>query len=156
MAWYEQTGPDAAAVRKSVKQHYIKNGNIGSLVLTSRLESRQNYLEFPQCYKIMADHYLDGILENRINGKEGDYGSWRGFATFGLSPEIQQRIEGDIQLALVEIKNRLGAQKVVNTEVEEFGLRPPDQTSEGEGSKGMLTNLGGGMYREMEAKFNNQ
>ena len=85
MAWYEQTGPDAAAVRKSVKQHYIKNGNIESLVLTSRLESRQNYLEFPQCYKIMADCYLDGILENRINGKEGDYGSWRGFATFGLS-----------------------------------------------------------------------
>ena len=156
MAWYEQTGPDAAAVRKSVKQYYIKNGSIGSLVLTSRLESRQNYLEFPQCYKIMADCYLDGILENRINGKEGDYGSWRGFATFGLSPEIKQRIEGDIQLALVEIKNRLGAQKVVNTEVEEFGLRPPDPINEGEGSKGMLTNLGGGMYREMEAKFNNQ
>ena len=153
MAWYEQTGPDAAAVRKSVKQHYIKNGNIGSAV---HRPQHHQHLEFPQCYKIMADCYLDGILENRINGKEGDYGSWRGFATFGLSPEIKQRIEGDIQLALVEIKNRLGAQKVVNTEVEEFGLRPPDQTSEGEGSKGMLTNLGGGMYREIEAKFNNQ
>ena len=149
MAWYERSGPDAAAVRKSVKQHYMKNGSVGSLVLTSRLE-------FPQCYKIMTDRYLDGILENRINGKEGDYGSWRGFATFGLSPEIKQRIEGDIQLALVEIKNRLDLQKVVNTEVEEFGLRPPDPINEGEGSKGLLTNLGGGMYREIEAKFNNQ
>ena len=63
MAWYEQTGPDAAAVRKSVKQHYIKNGNIGSAV--HRLQHHQ-HLEFPQCYKIMADCYLDGILENRI------------------------------------------------------------------------------------------
>ena len=150
MAWYERSGPDAAAVRKSVKQRYMKNERCWCPRFPG------SYREFPQCYKIMADCYLDGILENRINGKEGDYGSWRGFATFGLSPEIKQRIEGDIQLALVEIKNRLGAQKVVNTEVEEFGLRPPDPTSEGEGSKGMLTNLGGGMYREIEAKFNNQ
>ena len=142
MAWYEQSGPDAAAVRKSVKQHYMKNGSIGSLVLGS-------FQQFPQCYQIMADRYLDGILKNRINGKEGDYGSWRGFATFGLSPEIERQIEGDIQAAIVDINRQFAAQKILNAQVEDFGMAPPQQLAEGEEPTGLLNGRGGGMFLEV-------
>lgn len=142
MAWYEQSGPDAAAVRKSVKQHYMKNGSIGSLVLGS-------FQQFPQCYQIMTDRYLDGILENRINGSEGDYGSWRGFATFGLSPELERWIEGDIQTAIWDIKRQLAAQKILNAQIEGFGMMPPQQLAEGEVPTGLLNERGGGMFLEV-------
>jgi len=142
MAWYERSGPDAAAVRKSVKERYMKNGIIGELVLGG-------FPEFPLRYKIMADRYLDGILENRINGKEGDYGSWRGFATFGLSPEIKRLIEGDIQAAIVDINRQFAAQKILNAQVEDFGMAPPQQLAEGEELTGSLLGRGGGMYLEV-------
>ena len=142
MAWYERSGPDAAAVRKSVKERYMKNGIIGELVLGG-------FPEFPLRYKIMADRYLDGILENRINGKEGDYGSWRGFATFGLSPEIKRLIEGDIQAAIVDINRQFAAQKILNAQVEDFGMAPPQQLPEGGEPTGLLNERGGGMYLEV-------
>ncbi len=142
MAWYERSGPDAAAVRKSVKDNYMKNGSIGELVL-------EGFPKFSLRYKIIADRYLDGILENRINGKEGDYGSWRGFATFGLSPEIERQIGVDILAAFVDINRQLAAKKILHAQVEDFGMTPPQELSEGEELTGSLLERGGGMYLEV-------
>ena len=76
MAWYERSGPNAATVRQWCKENY----------------HMFNVEESPKSrfFHVMIDCYIDRILEKRINGEEGDYGSYRGFATFGLSNELKE------------------------------------------------------------------
>jgi hypothetical protein len=101
----------------------------------------------------MIDCYIDRILEKRINGEEGDYGSYRGFATFGLSDELKELISKDMETAIEEIKCRFAVQEAVNDEVIEFGLMPPEPRVGGEDPKGCLTERGGGVYLEISRSF---
>ena len=146
MAWYEESGPGAEQVREWVRDEmFYSDSDIFNVT-----ESPESVID------ILKEHYLDDILKKRINGKAGDYGSYRGFATFGLSPELERGIEGDIQVAIAKINRQFAAQKDVRAEVEEFGLRPPSTPKDDGKSKGKLTDLGGGMYRELMTKYDNQ
>ena len=139
MAWYERSGPNAATVREWCKKNY----------------HTFNVEESPKSrfFHMMIDRYLDRILEKRINGEEGDYGSYRGFATFGLSDELKELISKDMETAIEEIKCRFAVQEAVNDEVIEFGLMPPEPRVGGEDPKGCLTERGGGVYLEISRSF---
>ena len=135
MKWYERSGPDANSVRDYARK------NIKSFNVTIPRTRRVN--------QIMLVSYLDDILQKRIDGKAGDWGSYRSFATYGLSDKLKKQISQDIVEAMDKIRSILEVHRVVCEEVTEFGLTPPRMKTADESSKGLLTERGGGMFLEV-------
>ena len=83
MAWYEQQGPDADYVR----QHIL-----------SKLR-----------FDVHETDAIKDILLKHIPDSKTDFGSYRGYATFGLEKEILDAIRADIDSrrdALATLKNK--------------------------------------------------
>ena len=79
--WYEQEGPTANYVRKDMFQK-IKNGKI---------------------FKVeIADQHIERILLEHIPETKTDFGSWRGYGTFGLEKAILNNIETDIKKLIAD------------------------------------------------------
>ena len=86
--WYECQGPSANQVREDVLNHInIVNKN------------KDNY----EKDKIIEDAMLKIIPDSR-----NDFGSWRGYATFGVKAEIAKEVIKEIQrnYALLTIKKK--------------------------------------------------
>ena len=73
-AFYEVTGP----TRKQVVE-----------LLLQKYEKKYNMLEAPT---------IKSILEESIPLDKNDFGSWRGWVTFGLSKELVEKIEKELNL----------------------------------------------------------
>ena len=86
--WYECQGPTAKHVREDVLNHInIVNKN------------KDNY----EKDKIIEDAMLKIIPDSR-----NDFGSWRGYSTFGVKAEIAKEVIKEIQrnYAILTIKNK--------------------------------------------------
>ena len=88
--WYECQGPTAEQVREDVLK-YINIVNKG------------NDLYEKEKDKIIEDAMLKIIPDSR-----NDFGSWRGYATFGVKAEIAKEVIKEIQrnYAILTIKNK--------------------------------------------------
>lgn len=73
-AFYEETGP----TRKQVVD-----------LLLQKYEKTYNKLESPT---------IKSILEESIPLDKNDFGSWRGWVTFGLSKELVEKIEYELDM----------------------------------------------------------
>lgn len=79
--WYERGGPSANDVRQDMFAK-IKNGMFSEVEIT--------------------DENLERILLENIPDTKTDFGSWRGYATFGLESSIVKKIETDIRQFMME------------------------------------------------------
>ena len=72
--WYECVGPTASEVREDVLKHIniIKTGN-------DKYENEKD--------KIIQDALFEIIPDTR-----NDFGSWRGYSTFGIKTELAQEV----------------------------------------------------------------
>ena len=77
--WYEIEGPSANDVRKDIFKK-IKNGQFFEVEIAE-----------------ITDMRLEQILLINIPDTKTDFGSWRGYATFGLDSNIVTKIESDIR-----------------------------------------------------------
>ena len=77
--WYEIEGPSANDVRKDIFKK-IKNGQFFEVEIAE-----------------ITDMSLEQILLRNIPDTKTDFGSWRGYATFGLDSNIVTKIESDIR-----------------------------------------------------------
>ena len=77
--WYEIEGPSANDVRKDIFKK-IKNGQFFEVEIAE-----------------ITDMRLEQILLRNIPDTKTDFGSWRGYATFGLDSNIVTKIESDIR-----------------------------------------------------------
>ena len=85
--WYEETGPDAS---------YIREYNF-------------NKFKVPE----ITNKELNDILLKHIPDSKTDFGSWRGYAVFGLEENIFNNIKKDIKI-LVDEKIIKRAYKTLN------------------------------------------
>lgn len=147
MAWYEESGPGAHYVRTHARTTFEK-------WLAETRQASDGSRKTPRAHQIMLDSCLDEILKRRINGEAGDFGSFRGFATSGLSDELKILIKQDISNTFKEIITVFWKQMDLNQEISDFGLMPPPKeksaTSDG---VGLLMNRGGGTYLEAASKW---
>ena len=73
MPWYEETGPDAKWVRETVLKRMIS------------------------LYPTLSSKYIEKVILKHIPDAEfGHFGSWRGWATFGLEKHIKNSIKSDL------------------------------------------------------------
>mgnify|MGYP001189352638 CR=1 FL=1 len=77
--WYEIEGPSANDVRKDIFKK-IKNGQFFEVEIAE-----------------ITDMRLEQILLINIPDTKTDFGSWRGYATFGLDSNIVTKIKSDIR-----------------------------------------------------------
>ena len=80
-AWYETDGPSAADVRKDQLEHLIK-------VFKIEDNNSHGYI------------VIRNILEEHIPDGRNDFGSWRGYSTFGLDNKLKNLIFADIHKKL--------------------------------------------------------
>jgi len=85
--WYEIEGPSANDVRKDIFKK-IKNGQFFEVEIAEIAE--------------IDDKRLEQILLINIPDTKTDFGSWRGYATFGLESNIVTKIETDIRQIMSE------------------------------------------------------
>tara|TARA_B100002019_G_scaffold276712_1_gene275781 strand:- start:140 stop:532 length:393 start_codon:yes stop_codon:yes gene_type:complete len=78
--WYECQGPNAAEVRKDVYK-YITSSNIGRAK-----------------YQKEKDKIIQEALHKIIPNNRNDFGSWRGYATFGVMKEVAGEVMKEIRL----------------------------------------------------------
>ena len=78
--WYECQGPSAAEVRKDVYK-YITSSNIGRVK-----------------YQKEKDKIIQEALHKIIPNSRNDFGSWRGYATFGVMKEVAGDVMKEIRL----------------------------------------------------------
>ena len=78
--WYECAGPTAEAVRKDVYK-YISSYNIGRIK-----------------YQKEKDKIIQEALHEIIPDSRNDFGSWRGYATFGVMQQVAGEVMKDIRL----------------------------------------------------------
>ena len=71
--WYEVTGPDAKYVREDI------------------------YFKFKSNLNEITNEELQNILLKNIPDTKRDFGSWRGYGTFGLEERIFNNIKKDIK-----------------------------------------------------------
>ena len=76
--WYEVTGPTALDVRKDLFQKIKKKND--------------------ETGKIISDKELETILLKHVPDTKTDFGSWRGYATFGLDKSILDNINMDLAI----------------------------------------------------------
>ena len=74
--WYEETGPSAVQVRSQLLKK-IRSGKENTI--------------------IYREEAIDAILLKHIPDTMNNFGSWRGFATFGLDKPITVKINKDIE-----------------------------------------------------------
>jgi len=70
--WYEETGPDASYVRGEVLKRMISQ------------------------YPTLSSSYIEKVILKHIPDTKKDFGSWRGWATFGLEKSITNSIKSDL------------------------------------------------------------
>ena len=87
--WYEQTGPDAKYVRDDIYSKFKNNLN--------KINNKE----------------LENILLQNIPDSKTDFGSWRGYATFGIEEKIYNNIKKDIKL-LIQKRKVKKAYKTLN------------------------------------------
>lgn len=85
--WYEETGPNA----KYIREHTFNKFKISDI----------------------TDEELNTILLKHIPDSKTDFGSWRGYAVFGLEEKIFNNIKKDIKI-LLEQKKIKKAYKTLN------------------------------------------
>jgi len=89
--WYECVGPTASEVREDVLKHIniIKTGN-------DKYENEKD--------KIIQDALFEIIPDTR-----NDFGSWRGYSTFGIKTELAQEVIKKVKIgyALFTLKREL-------------------------------------------------
>ena len=85
--WYEETGPNAKYIRENVF----------------------NKFKVPE----ITNNELNNILLKHIPDSKNDFGSWRGYAVFGLDEKIFNNIKKDIKI-LVDEKIIKHAYKTLN------------------------------------------
>ena len=78
--WYECAGPTAEAVRKDVYK-YISSYNIGRIK-----------------YQKEKDKIIQEALHEIIPNSRNDFGSWRGYATFGVMQQVAGEVMKEIRL----------------------------------------------------------
>lgn len=78
--WYECQGPSAAEVRKDVLSHL-------NIVNINMLDP----------YKKEKDKIINEALMKVIPDSRNDFGSWRGYATFGVKNELTKEVLPIIQ-----------------------------------------------------------
>lgn len=78
--WYECSGPSANEVRKDV-YGYITTSNIGRVK-----------------YQKEKDKIIQEALHKIIPDSRNDFGSWRGYATFGVMHEVAGEVMKEIRL----------------------------------------------------------
>ena len=78
--WYECQGPSADKVRKDV-YGYITSSNIGRVK-----------------YQKEKDKIIQEALHKIIPNSRNDFGSWRGYATFGVMKEVAGEVMKEIRL----------------------------------------------------------
>ena len=86
MAWYEETGPDAAYVRRDILNKF-NTPSYGSN------EWRK--------YSIISKETVGHILLKHIPDSKTDFGSYRGYATFGLEKNIWSDIYKDMDALIM-------------------------------------------------------
>ena len=88
--WYENQGPNAEQVREDVLK-YINVVNKGN-----------------DLYEKEKDKIIEGALLKIIPDSRNDFGSWRGYATFGVKTEIAKEVIKEIQrnYAVLTLKNK--------------------------------------------------
>ena len=72
MPWYEDTGPDAKWVREEVLKRMISS------------------------YPTLPSSYIEKVMLKYIPDTKNNFGSWRGWATFGLEKSITNSIKSDL------------------------------------------------------------
>lgn len=85
--WYEETGPDA----KYIREHNFDKFKVPEI----------------------TNNELNNILLKHIPDSKNDFGSWRGYAVFGLDEKIFNNIKKDIKI-LVDDKRIKRAYKTLN------------------------------------------
>lgn len=78
--WYECVGPKADEVRKDVYK-YITSSNIGRVK-----------------YQKQKDKIIQEALHKIIPDSRNDFGSWRGYATFGVMRQVAGEVMKEIRL----------------------------------------------------------
>lgn len=94
--WYEQAGPTAAEVRIDV----IKELNI---VKTN-----------PQEFDKEKDDIIHRVLMEVIPDSRKDFGSWRGYATFGVKKELANEVKEKIRIEYAKLDEKRNKQKNCN------------------------------------------
>ena len=83
--WYECQGPDSAYVRKSQFEKYKKRANVDAG---------------------FTENMIMKILEEVIPDGATGFGSYRGYATFGLDDKLKSQIESLIEIKLSELSHK--------------------------------------------------
>lgn len=83
--WYECQGPDAAYVRKHQLERYKR-----------QLNADTNF----------TDNMITEILEKVIPDGTTGFGSYRGYATFGLDDRLKSQIDAEIEVKRSELNHR--------------------------------------------------
>lgn len=91
--WYEETGPDASYIREYIFTKF----------------------KVPE----ITNKELNDILLKNIPDTKKDFGSWRGYAVFGLEENIFNNIKKDIKI-LVDEKRIKRAYKTLNDKFKPF------------------------------------
>ena len=91
--WYEQAGPTASEVRQDV----IKELNI---VKTN-----------PQEFDKEKDDIIHRVLMEVIPDSRKDFGSWRGYATFGTKKELANEVKEKIRIEYAKLDEKRNKQK---------------------------------------------
>ena len=91
--WYEQAGPTASEVRQDV----IKELNI---VKTN-----------PQEFDKEKDDIIHRVLMEVIPDSRKDFGSWRGYATFGTKKELANQVKEKIRIEYEKLHEKRNKQK---------------------------------------------
>ena len=90
--WYEETGPDA----KYVREHIFTKFKVNEIT-----------------NKELTNKELNDILLKNIPNSKTDFGSWKGYAIFGLDEKLYNNIKKDIKI-LIKKKQIKKAYKVLN------------------------------------------
>lgn len=155
MAWYEECGPGAEHVRDAYRKKILNTHCIFGINQNGSGLSKITERELG----ILRLCFLDDILERIINGNAGDYGSFRGFATFGLSSELKMQIETEIHAVIMKIRDQMKNYKeTVGCEIIDFGTMPPVEhvgtiNPEDDFRPCALLQRGGGIYLEAARNF---
>ena len=91
--WYEQSGPTASEVRIDV----IKELNI---VKTN-----------PQEFDKEKDDIIQRVLIEVIPDSRKDFGSWRGYATFGVKKKLANEVKEKIRIEYAKLHEQRNKQK---------------------------------------------
>ena len=94
--WYECAGPTASEVRKDV----LKELNI---IKVNPEESNKE-----------KDDIIQRVLLEVIPDSRKDFGSWRGYATFGVKKELTNQVKDKIVIEYAKLNEKRNNQKKCN------------------------------------------